>query len=92
MFVAITFPIGRYMTDTIDCRYRGWRIRLERKLVDGRWVTSVKMWQPARGSDEEAVTLPFAETFATAPAAGASALEAAIIWIDRAGSGPSHHG
>ena len=39
-----------------------------------------------RDAEENAVTLPFSEKFATAPAAAAAALEAAIIWIDRAGA------
>ncbi len=59
---------------------------IQRRLVDGRWATSVEMRQPDRGPDEESITLPFTAKFATAPVAAAAALEAAIIWIDRADS------
>ena len=47
------------------------------------------MRQSDRDTDENAVTLPFPATFATAAAAAAAALEAAIIWIDRAGQSAS---
>jgi hypothetical protein len=77
------------LVDSITCRYRGWTIRIRRRLADGRWAASVEMRQSDRDTDQDAVTLPFTETFATAPAAAAAALEAAIIWIDRAGQSVS---
>jgi hypothetical protein len=59
-------------------------------VADGRWTASVEVRPPdGDDADEQAITLPFTETFATAPAADAAALEAAIIWIDRSGTSAS---